>query len=536
MSEQFTGYEEQGVYEGRGTVWSETLKSAITGRFRVTWSDRGGCRIDCFETNLSMPQSIAMLQDFNEFRGLKIQCEGAAFQAARCYIAYADEGDGLESNQPDISFTTLEGEYIASPDKPRFWIVSLLNLVAEILPFRSNGTPHPLLRKTEPLNTASAVPRYIPLRFNGEEAFIEQLPYYEQRSQALKDGAETVLSTAILAGAVPNSAGLDIEAVKDWLPIASADALSLATGVSVGIGNIELRDENGVLNRRIHIPFQNKNFKPNHSFVTDPAHARTGRSAIGTLAQNAIDSSVETKKRFRLLVSAIEEAQDAIGTPDHAYTYIVRALDGIANIRGVNRTRLADALSATCAQNTRQILFEARDKVRKEELTYRKAGDTATADVLARIASRAEQADAIEDSFGLSLTRLLRIYGLLDEAAINDFYSKSPRPDGRSWVQALNLYRSGVIHRGYLDYSAEAEILDVLRFTRHLVDIAARIAMKEVGYAGTYDPLNESATQQADIDWIKSDTQVKQFGFHGMGPKLFKFIGFESIMGSARPK
>ena len=59
------------------------------------------------------------------------------------------------------------------------------------------------------------------------------------------------------------------------------------------------------------------------------------------LAQNAIEGSAETKKRFRLLVSAIEEAQDAIETPDHAYTYIVRALDGMANIHSVNRTRLA---------------------------------------------------------------------------------------------------------------------------------------------------------------------------------------------------
>ncbi len=47
---------------------------------------------------------------------------------------------------------------------------------------------------------------------------------------------------------------------------------------------------------------------------------------------------------------------------------------------------------------------------------------------------------------------------------------------------------AGVIHRGYLDYGAEAEILDVLWYTRHLIDIAARIAMKEVGYDGIYDP------------------------------------------------
>ncbi len=78
-----------------------------------------------------------------------------------------------------------------------------------------------------------------------------------------------------------------------------------------------------------------------------------------------------------MLVSAIEEAQDVIETPDHAYTYIVRALDGLANIHKVTQTRLADSLPATCAQMTRQILFEARDKLKKEERNYRKSGDTA---------------------------------------------------------------------------------------------------------------------------------------------------------------
>lgn len=533
MSNQFTWYEGRGIYEGRGTIWSETLKSPITGRFRVTWSDKGGCRIECFGTSLSLPQSLVILQDFSEFRDLEIQCEGAVFRAARCYRVNAVESANAESEQVDLSLMTLEAEYIVSPERPRFWAVSLVNFVAEILPFRDSAAPHPLRSGREPLDTDRTAPRWIPLSFNGDAAFIEQLPDYNQRVQALKDGTETVSTTAIFAGSIPNSAGVDIEATKDWLPTAATDALSLATGISVGVGLIELRDENGALNRRIHIPFQNKNFKPNHSFITDPAHARTSRSAVGMLAQNAIEGSAETKKRFRLLVSAIEEAQDAIETPDHAYTYIVRALDGMANIHSVNRTRLADSLPATCAQTTRQTLYEARDKLKKEERAYRQSGDTAVADILERIASRAEQADAIEDSFGVSLTKLLGIYDLRDEDAMRDFYSKSPRPDGRSWVQTLNRYRSGVIHRGYLNYGVEAEILDVLWYTRHLIDIAARIGMKEVAYAGTYDPFNLSATQQVDLDWIKNDVQVKQFGFNGMNPKPFKLIGFESIIGSA---
>ncbi len=96
MSNQFTWYQEKGIYEGRGTVWSETLRSPITGQFRVTWSDKVGCRIDCFETNFGSPQSLAIFQDFKEFRDLEILCEGGAFRAARCYRTNAVEIAGPE--------------------------------------------------------------------------------------------------------------------------------------------------------------------------------------------------------------------------------------------------------------------------------------------------------------------------------------------------------------------------------------------------------------------------------------------------------
>ena len=224
--------------------------------FRVTWSDKAGCRIECFETNLSLPQSLAILQDFSDFRDLEILCDGAAFRAVRCYRADAVESARQRGSKQISSLTTLEEEYIVSPERPRFWAVSLVNFVAEILPFRDSAVPHPLRGGREPLDTDRAAPRWIPLTFNGDEAFIEQLPDYEQRAKALKDRTETILTTAIFAGAIPNSAGFDIDAVKAWLPIAAADALSLATGISVGIGLIELRNENGALNRRIHIPFR----------------------------------------------------------------------------------------------------------------------------------------------------------------------------------------------------------------------------------------------------------------------------------------
>jgi hypothetical protein len=63
--------------------------------------------LECFETNLNLTQSLAILQVFDELRDLEI---------------------------------IFEREYYG----PRFWAVPLINLVGEILPFRASVIPHPL--------------------------------------------------------------------------------------------------------------------------------------------------------------------------------------------------------------------------------------------------------------------------------------------------------------------------------------------------------------------------------------------------------
>ena len=141
-----------------------------------------------------------------------------------------------------------------------------------------------------------------------------------------------------------------------------------------------------------------------------------------------------------------------------------------------------------------------------------------------RIADRALSADSTDDKFGLSLGRILSYYKLDDEAAVASFYTKHPRRDGFTWAQALDVYRGGVIHRGFLDYSTGTEIMDVVCCTRHLIDIAIRVCLREIGYGGTYNPMNMAATQQSPLDWVKTDQSIGLFGYNGMIPKMIKYV------------
>jgi hypothetical protein len=227
-----------------------------------------------------------------------------------------------------------------------------------------------------------------------------------------------------------------------------------------------------------------------------------------------------------MLIDTIETAQTFLQVPDHAFAFIVRGLDGLANSLQLTRTNLADALPSAEATEVKTILRNAKRAILKLTKRRGNSGEKTSSNLLDRIASRAEQAGSIEDSFGLSMTRVLQHFSLRDQEAIEAYYAKDPRADGLTWNQALNKYRGGVIHRGFLDYSTGIVMDDVVCLTRHLLDVAIRVCLKEAGYVGTYNPFNRTAMQQNQIDWVADATSIAQFGFNGRTPKLFKTIGF----------
>jgi hypothetical protein len=124
---------------------------------------------------------------------------------------------------------------------------------------------------------------------------------------------------------------------------------------------------------------------------------------------------------------------------------------------------------------------------------------------------------------------VLKHFDLHDQVAIEEFYRTYPRVDGITWNQALNKYRGGVIHRGFLDYSSDVLMDDVVCCTRHLIDIAIRICFRVSGYEGTYNPFNRAAMQRNEVGWVIDGTSIGQFGFNGRIPNLFKTVGLENI-------
>jgi hypothetical protein len=377
----------------------------------------------------------------------------------------------------------------------------------------------------------STMARILAFRYAGSLAFVEHLPEFDSAKERLKGRQSTNEVTSLMVGRIPPGVALSAEEVREWFPTELLDALTLASGSRIGLGIVELRAENRTLYGRVHIAFADGRYMSGHEAIS--RYQSTGpNSGTGPFLDRVLQSNTEAKRRFRLISAAIDLAQEALGIPDLAFALIVRALDGLANDLNLTRSNLSDELPPDMAERVREILAEAFASVRG----LAPVGDTSetarSRTVLARIADRARSADSTEDKFSLSLGRVLANYGLEDESAMGMFYAKHPRKDGFTWGQALDRYRAGTIHYGHIDYSAGTEIMDVVSITRHLIDLAIRICLKEVGYEGTYNPLDMTTLRQNPVDWVKSEKDIRNFGYHGMTPKMFRFIDRSDDTGS----
>jgi hypothetical protein len=531
-----TLYQAGGVYRGLGSVFSERLNGTIEGTFEIEWDDLGTCRIRCFPSNMHPFAAILIAQDFDQFRDLQMKSQEGVFYARKCFLDKASMNMGESGNGSELTFVTLGAVFTESSEvHPVFWNAPILNFLMDL-----RGTTE---RSTHPLQISSMFcqtdqdqrqddqggtrRRIISFPFAGAPAFLEHVPNYETVKRQLLERTSPVLVTSVMAGSIPGSADLTIDGVTGWFPTDAILALTLATGTQVSLGFIELRDGCGQLCQRLHLSFVNGPYRDAHMTISDPIHNDRSASGAGALITAYLSTSETKLQIVRMLTETIETAQSALQTPDHAFAFIVRGLDGLANSLQLTRTILSKELPEQEAREVKAVLKSARNGIYGISRGLNALPDTKTANVLRRIASRAEQADSTEDSFGLSMTRVLEYFDLHDQEAIDSFYMQLPRSDGLTWNQALDKYRGGVIHRGFLDYSTGVLMDDVVCYTRHLVDIAIRICLKEVGYQGTYNPFNKTAMQRNEVGWVVDDKSIAQFGFSGRTPKLFRTIGFE---------
>jgi hypothetical protein len=535
-------YEPSGMYEGGGTVFSETLQRPIMGMFTIEWSEVGDVTILCTPTDLELHNAMRIAEDFDKFRDLNVVVGSGRFSAKRCYLKGPQLSFGSGGTSMLLRFHISAGTFVASDEiVPSLWNAPLTNFIGDFRPRSGATVRHPLRvyrmpsipdglpsdLRTRASMAAVSKNRFITFESACADAIIERLPTYDGAATELNEKRASIRATCLMAGSIPPGGGVKAEEVEAWFPEDALVGLTLASGTRVGMGFVDLRDADARLHSRIHLAYAGGRYIDGHPALSDLAHGTAAGSGIGGLLTGLLKTDRAAMHRIRLLCAAIDLAQDALGTPDHAFAFIVRALDGLANDLGVSRNNLAAELPAATDAVVKQVLAGASSSIRGLAGATGSAADAKMNAVLSRIADRARSADATEDKFSLSLSRVLDHYKLNDVTAMAAFYKQHPRADGLGWLETLDLYRGRTIHRGFIDYSGGIQIMDVVCVARHLVDIAMRICMLEAGYSGTYNPFNMSATQLSPLDWVKGEREIRQFGYNGLQPKMIKLIGFD---------
>ena len=519
-----TWYEASGQYVGPGSVLAYGQQKLLEGTFTVSWNALGACNITCAPDNLDLKDAMRIIDEGDRFSNLRVETPGGTFISPKVHF----NGITFGVDPSEIRFTTLRGIYMTENRvDPTYWNVPLINLLSE---FRASqpSFAHPL-RMNSPevaddqfesdlarLWRQSEASRLCLFEFESKPAFVERLLAYEEAKTRLKSKTSQYEATCMMVGSVPDSAKKDLDGVLEWFPAQAITAMSLASGTSVGMGFIELRDTTTRLHSRVHASFRREPYAEESTVIGEMEHG-----GLGAVVEAFIKAKRDALTRANRLAVDIRTSKAELATPDRAFATIVRTLDGIATGLELNRRNLLLEVPAHTRNTIKSVLIDAREKL--YAIASQVSDDGGTAPEIAtvrRIASKLENADATENSFGLTLPRLLKHYGLNDEQAIAECYAVRPRSDSLSWPEVLNKYRGQVIHEGCIDYQQGISVSDVFSITKHLIDVATRICLTEVGYCGTYNPDNLTFMQDCRLDYFQNARDAKLFGIDGTSPRV----------------
>jgi hypothetical protein len=76
-----------------------------------------------------------------------------------------------------------------------------------------------------------------------------------------------------------------------------------------------------------------------------------------------------------------------------------------------------------------------------------------------------------------------------------------------------NRVPGATIHEGYMDFTKKHDVNDVIRISRHLKDVVARVILKIIGYSGTYEPVTMRSYGPHRVNWVAPTTEPKNLGF-----------------------
>lgn len=408
-----------------------------------------------------------------------------------------------------------------TPGPPKFWAMPLWNYRSDFSGRRTPVDDHPLRFSPPPPPSAAEDPdqrlmenwaaassnRVIWFPFSGGTGYIEPLPDYEERIEALQDGRAQRLITASLAGDLgllsPN-----IASFERHFPVQILTLIELATGVEVGAPWIELRDEFGALCRRLHVHLGSPYFHEGQQSVSQ--HLSRG---IGYLIAKGLESAYLREDFFMIASRNLVRAGRAT-IIDEGLRHLIVALESLCKRFGYNTTNLLAGLNPELQEDVRASLVDARKRL-FEEWCAKPGVGARDRGILERVAQRVETTAASQDrSFGISVAKLIDHFGLPDNNVAEPFFLAHHGGRGPGFCSALSWMRGKAIHGGYFDFAGGSDDVDeIVAMSRHLHDLVLRILLKLVGYDDLYQPTVISWTAAEPLHWLKEGDPPTKLGY-----------------------
>jgi hypothetical protein len=532
---QQTGWFEDALeYEGPARASFSAPEGTVIGHARVEVTPLGDfdCTMKCESLSTPVDVPLSWVQFFDngqpqpEVDGVQAMALHVGWNTCTSFHLEARAGV-FEARSPiHFNYTVgtsgirLQFRFPRSTFRPgsqgdvKYWVLPLCNFVNYFFPTPQPLAGHPLRIWVEPpVDLAAdnedrrklrrwAGDRVIGFTWQGAPAFIERVPDYEERVEALRAGDNPMSITTVMVGEIGGAN--PGEHLDDWSVLWLLPVLSLACGNEVRAPWIELRAEDGQLVRRIHYRWPFTRFRAKDAVVTGGAGALlTGAPHSDHFGTPPVSACVR-----HLLLSSGD------GSPlEDRLDHLSRALELLCRLHGLNTN---EAYSADLPSTAQQRLADARAEVNDiaNSLASFEAGRGLTQEQqgqLNEVARRLKNSFTLQVGFGKAVEALIRHYGLKDSDAVAPHFRQAPDSRPRRWDQALSRYRNTVIHHGYFEVDP---VLEVYKFIEHLRDVLTRVLLKMVCYIGKYavGTAKYSGTERP-VGWVTSSTDPAALGY-----------------------
>ena len=426
----------------------------------------------------------------------------------------------LETGGTSLRFRPLRSRFTRrSRAKPVYWVMSLVNCMCSFRPQVDDRLRH-VLRVLPPKRASrlaaalvgvrtrhgALLSNYVSFQHAGCQGFIEPIERFPQLRDSLVRGEVRSAITAVMIGEIP-PAHRSNRNVNEWIPYDLLLLLSLAAGVEVRAAWVELRSARGKLVSRHHsqgYPCYSKGY----SFIDESIHGGTGELLTKWPRAELVDSEAA----LAAMRNIVESGQYATRTLDDGMRHMGVAIELLATAVGVR------GMSRIAPKSQRQALARIVDgasgEIRELAAEARAAGNRGLQRALESVARDVKNCRGPRQSFGELVSALCGHAGLCDPSIVEAEYQQDPWDTSqKTWEGLLTRCRGRATHGGLIDADDPRQIDILYHVTNHLRDLAVRVLLKQIGYAGKYQPSVIVGSTRASVDWVSSETLALRLGY-----------------------